>query len=113
MVSENAPPEVLNLEENVAKNWRRWKQRFEIFSLASGLSGKDAKIQAVTFLLVAGTEALKIYNTFTWESDDDKSKVDKITEKCNEYCITCKTSPGKGTNLTIEVSRLAKLSTSM
>ena len=35
------PPEVLNLEGNVAENWRRWKQEFEIFSLASGLSGKD------------------------------------------------------------------------
>jgi len=35
---------------------------------------------------VAGTEALKIYNTFTWESDDDKSKVGKITKKFDEYC---------------------------
>jgi len=50
------PPEVLNLEGNVAKNWRRWKQKFEIFSLASGLNGKDAKIQAATLLHVAGTD---------------------------------------------------------
>ena len=55
-------------------------------SLASGLSGKHTKIQATTFLHVAGTEALKIYNTFTWESDDDKSKVGKITEKFDKYC---------------------------
>ena len=56
-----SPPEELNFDGNTADNWRRWKQRFEIFSLASGLSGKDAKIQAATFLHVAGTEALKIY----------------------------------------------------
>ena len=80
------PPEVLNLEGNVAENWRRWKQKFEIFSLASGLSRKDAKIQAATLLHVAGTDALEIYNTFNWESDDDKCKVDKITEKFDEYC---------------------------
>ena len=30
-------------------------------------------------------EALEIYNTFTWESDDNKSRVDKITEKFNKY----------------------------
>ena len=81
-----SPPEALNLDGNIADSWRRWKQRFEIFSLASGLSGKDAKIQAATFLHVAGTEALEVYNTFTWESDDDKSKVDKITEKFDGYC---------------------------
>ena len=80
------PPETLNFDGNIAENWRRWKQRFGIFSLASGLSEKDPKIQAATFLHVAGTDALEIFNTFTWESDDDKSKVDKITEKFDEYC---------------------------
>ena len=80
------PPETLNFYGNIANNWRRWKQRFGIFSLASGLSEKDPKIQAATFLHVAGTDALEIFNTFTWESDDDKSKVDKITEKFDEYC---------------------------
>ena len=79
-------PETLNKDGNITNNWRHWKQRFEIFSLASRLSGKDAKIQAATFLHVAGMEALEIYNTFTWETDDDKSKVDKITEKFDEYC---------------------------
>ena len=33
------PPEALNLEEsNLANVWRRRKQCFEVFSLASGLS---------------------------------------------------------------------------
>ena len=36
------PPEPLNLEEyNLSDVWRRWKQHFEAFLLASGLSGKD------------------------------------------------------------------------
>ena len=79
-------PEVLNLEGNVAENWRHLKQKFEILSLTSGLSGKDAIVQAATLLHVAGTDALEIYNPFNWESDDDKCKVDKITEKFDEYC---------------------------
>ena len=103
------PPEALNLDGNIADNWRRWKQRYEIFALASGLSGKEPKIQAATFLHVAGTEALKVYNTFTWETDDDKSKVNKITEKFDEYCnprknVTwerpiCNRFKNEGTNL--------------
>ena len=85
-IDKLSPPEALNFDGNTADNWHRWKQRFEIFSLASGLSGKDTKIQAATFLHVAGMEALEIYNTFTWDSDEDKGEVDKITKKFDEYC---------------------------
>ena len=81
-----SPPEVLSLDGNIAENWRRWKQRFNIFSLASGLSGKDAKVQAASFLHVAGSEALEVYNTFIWDDADEKNKVDKIIEKFDQYC---------------------------
>ena len=80
------PPEALNLNGNIAENWRRWKQRFDIFSLASGLSEKDAGVQAATFLHVAGPEALEVYNTFSWPNPDDRSKVDKIMETFDQYC---------------------------
>ena len=80
-----SPPETLNLDGNIADNWRRWKQRFEIFSLASGLSGKTAGVQAATFLHVAGPEALEVYNTFSWPTPDDKNKVDQM-EKFDQYC---------------------------
>ena len=80
------PPEMLNFDGNIADNWQRQKQRFKIFSLASGLSEKDTKVQAATFLPVAGMDALEIFNTFIWDSDNDKSKVDKITEKFDKYC---------------------------
>ena len=43
-------------------------------------------MQAATFLRVAGPEALEVYNTFTWDNDDDKSKVDEISEKFDQYC---------------------------
>ena len=81
-----SPPEMLNLDGNIADNWRRWKQRFKIFSFASGLSGKAVGVQAATFLHVAGPEALEVYNTFSWPSPDNKNKVDKIMEKFIQYC---------------------------
>lgn len=85
------PPEPLNLEgNNLADTWRKWKQRFEVFSLASGLSEKDEKVQAATLLHVAGAEALEVYNTFTWEAEGDDKKVSKILEKLEAYCIPCK-----------------------
>ena len=103
-----SPPEALNLDGNIAENWRRWKQRFEIFSLASGLSEKDAGIQAAAFLHVAGPEALEVYNTFSWPTADDKNKVDKIMEKFDQYCNPRKNVTGKDTNSTRVTSNLAK-----
>ena len=76
-----SPPEVLILDGYIAENWRQWKQRFEIFSLATGLSEKDAKIRATMFLHVARPEALEVYNTFAWHSAEDKCKLDKIVVK--------------------------------
>jgi len=82
------PPDPLDLDgSNVSDKWRKWKQRFELFSLASGLSSKDEGIQATTFLHVIGPDALEVYNTFSWEEAGDEKKVTKILEKLEAYCI--------------------------
>ena len=79
------PPEQLSFEGNVAENWRKWKQRFELFSAASGLSDKDEKVQSATLLHVAGPDALEIYNTFSWDTEGDENKVEKIKERFEGY----------------------------
>ena len=82
------PPDPLDLDcSNVSDTWRKWKQRFELFSLASGLSSKDEGIQAATLLHVVGPDALEVYNTFSWENEEDKRKVTKILEKFEAHCI--------------------------
>ena len=84
------PPETINVEVNsLADTWRKWKQRFEVFSLACGLSKQEEKVLATMLLHVAGPEALDIYNTFIWEAKDDK-KVSKILEKLEVYCTARK-----------------------
>jgi len=55
--------------------------------LASGLSSKEEGIQAVTLLYVVGPDALEVYNTFSWEDAADKTKVAKILEKFEAYCV--------------------------
>ena len=54
--------------------------RIIFFILASGLSEKDEKVQAATLLHIAGAEALKVYNTLSWENGEHKKKVEKIKE---------------------------------
>ena len=80
------PPEPLNLEGNLSENWRKWKQRFELYLVASGTSDKEEKTKAATLLHVVGTEALEVYNTFTWDSAGDEMKVEPIMAKFEAYC---------------------------
>ena len=79
-------PEPLSFEGNVAENWRRWKQRFQIFMTATGTDTKGDEVKYATLLHFAGPEALEIYNTFTWTVEGDKKNISKILEKFEEYC---------------------------
>ena len=104
------PPEPLDLDSsNLANTWRQWRQRFELFSLASGLSSKGAKIQAATLLHVIGPAALEVYNTFTWLDDDDKQKIEMILTKFEAYCIPQQMLLGSDTCLTLEINMMMKL----
>ena len=80
------PPSVLALTGNLAENWRRFKQQFEIYEIASGLARKNGKVQEMTLLHVAGSEALEVYKTSQWDEDDDSTGVDKIMENFERYC---------------------------
>ena len=80
------PPSALAFTGNLAENWRRFKQQFEIYEIASGLARNDGKVRAMTLLHVAGSEALEVYNTFQWDADDDNKKVDQIMENFEGYC---------------------------
>ena len=63
-------PEPLQLQGNVAENFKKFKQSFEIFQVASGLESKANKIQSMTLLHVVGSDALEIHNTFRWAEGD-------------------------------------------
>lgn len=81
-----SPPPQLNLTGNLAENWRRFKQQYEIYEAASGTDQKDEKVRSMTFLHVVGSESLEIYNTFSWDEDGDKFKLTAICEKFEDYC---------------------------
>ena len=66
----------LRLDVNLAENWRRWKQRFKLFMTATEASKKSGKIQSSILLHLIGEDALEVFNTFEFASDEDK----------DEYC---------------------------
>jgi len=82
-------PEGLDLSsnENLADRWKNLKQRFELFKEASDLGSKTEKQQTSTFLHVAGDDALKLYNTFTFATADDRWKLAPVMQEFENYCI--------------------------
>ena len=80
------PPGALNLSGNLSENWRRFKQQFQIYLIATGIDQKEDKIKANTFLHVIGPEELEIFNTFIFQNQDDKEKLQPITDKLETYC---------------------------
>ena len=49
-------------------------------------ASKPAKLQFSLFLHIAGEEAVEVYNTFTFEKEDDRLKLAIIKETFEEYC---------------------------
>ena len=88
------PLEPLILDENAAERWRKWKQRWNLYSKASGAVEKDEETQCAIFLHMIGDDALEIYDTFTF-TDEEKGKINALIGKFEEHC-----SPKK--NITYE-----------
>ena len=81
------PPDPLQLSSgNVSQNWKRFKQKGSNYELAIGTARKEDPIRVAAFLTVIGDKALEVYNDFTWYSDEDKVKMDKVMERFEQYC---------------------------
>lgn len=78
-------PSHLFFESNVAENWRRFKQKFEIFIVASGYDQKSNKNKCCMLLNLAGEQAIEVCNMFSFEEAEvDKPQV--LADKFEAYC---------------------------
>ena len=80
-------PKPLVLSGNVADNWRRFKQRFEIYLTLSGFAEQNNSVKTYALLNAVGDEGLDVYNTFTFQSEADKLKYKDVMEKFEAYCV--------------------------
>ena len=81
------PPEKLLFEGNLAEKWRKWKQGFELYCIASGADKKSEKLQAALLLHVIGEEAREVYNTFHFDDEADRHKLQILLSK-SRYILT-------------------------
>ena len=86
IISNLAPPEFLSWTgTNAGEAWCFWRQRFGIFSAATGLTQQSNHVQLNMFLGVIGPDALRVFNTFTFENSDDSKDYSKVISKFDAY----------------------------
>ena len=79
------PPPNLNRTGNLQKNWRRFKQRFELYLQAIEADEKADERKIALFLTVVGLESIEVYNTLAF-SEEEKGKYDVVVQKFEDYC---------------------------
>ena len=87
MESLQAPRPMEFTKQNIGEQWKRFKQRFEIYKLASGAAEKAQDLQVSLLLHVMGEDALDIFNSFTFANDDEKKNYDVVIEKFNQHFV--------------------------
>nr|XP_054606603.1 uncharacterized protein K02A2.6-like [Nothobranchius furzeri] len=80
-----SPPSSMQVTGNLAENWKRFKQRFNIYLTASGAGGDDEKLKAHILLHVIGEDALDIYNSF--QLDEADLTLADVMNKFEEYFV--------------------------
>lgn len=85
MESSMRPPAALSFEGNLKENWRKWRQRFELYLKASGLDTKPAERQVAVLLHVIGDEALDRFDTFGL-TDDEKKVLQNVIDAFENFC---------------------------
>ena len=81
------PPEPLDLSGgNISANWKKFKQKYTNYEIATGISSKDSSTRVATLLTVIGNDAIDVFNTLTWDEEGDDNKIEKVLLKFMEHC---------------------------
>ena len=88
MASILSHPSQLKLNESTDVNsaWKKFKQSWELYEIASETNKKSDEIRVATFLHIAGHDALEKYNGFNWNEGQDKNKIVDVIKKFDEDC---------------------------
>lgn len=78
----------MDFEGDVSMNWRKFKQRFNIFNDASEGNKKGDKTQIALLLHFMGDEGIELYNTLEWKDikEEDRKLLD-VLKKFDEIFL--------------------------
>lgn len=66
---------------DVKGKWRKWRRELENYMLATEKDGCPEKVKIATLLNLFGSEGFEIFNTFKFETMEDKGKYTEVLKK--------------------------------
>ena len=71
---------------NICENWKKFKQKFTNYEIATGINKKETATRVATLLTVIGNDAIDVFNTITWDAEGDDTKIEKVLQIFEEHC---------------------------
>ena len=81
------PPAPVDLDFNIADNWKLFKQKWKNYATITQLQTQPADYQVSLLLHMIGDAALKIYNGFMFETEDNSRSVAEILAKFDRFAV--------------------------
>ncbi|XP_039304646.1 uncharacterized protein LOC120357660 [Solenopsis invicta] len=83
---ETKIPAPLEFSGNIAENYKKFKQRVDIYMTANDFHKKSEEVKVAIFLNTIGEEGIDIFNNFQL-SEVDQKKYDLVVKKFDEYFL--------------------------
>ena len=81
------PPSEFSFEDgNKSNAWKSWKKSLQFFLVATKINEESNAVKTSTLLTCIGKKGIDIYDTFTFNTEEDKLKLDVVLQKFDTYC---------------------------
>ena len=77
----------LQLRGNTAVTWKRFRQAWNNYEIASCSKTQDKEFRTATLLTCIGQDALEIYDGLAFDNDDQRKDIDLVIQKLEEFCV--------------------------
>lgn len=80
-------PLALQPSEEVADNWKLWKEKYNNYFVISRLDRESSPYQLAMFKHTIGDDALKVIKTFSYAEGEDSNNWRVVMAKMEKHCI--------------------------
>ena len=77
------PPDyfVYDSLQSMVTNWKTWYKQFCTYLIATEYDKKSDEVKVNSFLNLVGPQGVELYESFTWDVENDNLKLNKVIEK--------------------------------
>jgi hypothetical protein len=81
------PPAALKVSgTGTSEHWTRFKEQWENYETATGLSEKSQEMRAAFILTIIGNDAYDVFRTMTFDPAENRKQIDHIVAAFDAYC---------------------------